>query len=123
MLPADVDQHDRDVVGSASVECLLEQVVRRAAGGDAELHRLEDASLVDHSGEPVGAEQPPVAGLRVHDEHVELGVGIHVAEHPHEDRAPRVVARLLGVIRPESTRRCTKVWSAVIWVSASSRYR
>jgi hypothetical protein len=77
--------------------------------------------VVDDAGEAVGAEQPAVAGLGRHDERVDLGVGIHVAEHAHEHGAARVVARLFGVMRPESTSRCTNVWSVVIWVSASSR--
>ena len=96
MLPADVDQHDRDVVGGAAVESLLEQVVGGAPRGHADAHRLEDVGLVDDAGETVGAEQPAVARLRVHDEHVELGIGVHVAEHAHEHRAARVVAGLLG---------------------------
>ena len=95
MLPADVDEDDRDVVGRAAVERLLEQVVGGASGREAERERLRRVRVVDDTREPVRAEQPPVAGLRRHDERVELGVGVHVAEHAHEHRAPRVVPRLL----------------------------
>lgn len=95
MLPAHVDEDDRDVVGRAAVESLLEEVVGSAAGREAELHGLEDVRFVDHAREAVGAEQPPVAWLRVHHEHVELGIGVHVAEHAHEHGTAGVVARLL----------------------------
>ena len=94
MLPADVHEHDGDVVGGAAVEGLLEQVVCRAAGGEIETHRLEDVCVVDDAGESVGAEQPAVAGERRHHEEVELRVVVHVAEHAHEHRAAGVEARL-----------------------------
>ncbi|MNI92619.1 hypothetical protein D3C73_1504370 [compost metagenome] len=32
----------------------------------------------------------------MHDEHVELGIGVHVAEHAHQHRTARVIARFLG---------------------------
>ncbi len=65
-------------------------------GASAERERLAGVRVVDDAREPVRAQQPPVARLGRHDERVELGVGIHVAEHPHEHGAARVVARLLG---------------------------
>ena len=96
MRAADVGDDDRDVVGSAAVEGLLEQDVGGAARGESLAERLRGVGVVDDAGEAVRAEQPPVARLRRHDERVELGVRIHVAEHPHEDGPARVVARLFG---------------------------
>ena len=47
MLSADVDEDDRDVVGGAAVEGLLEQVVGGATRGEAQRQRLGRVRVVD----------------------------------------------------------------------------
>ena len=94
MLSADVDEDDRDVVGRTAVQRLLRADCRPCVQEHALGQHLGHVRLVDDTGQPVRAQQPAVARLGRHDERVDLGVGVHVAEHPHEDRAPRVVPRL-----------------------------
>ncbi|MDF2920919.1 MAG: hypothetical protein K0S70_5137 [Microbacterium sp.] len=95
VLASDVDDDDRDVIGRTAVEGLLEEAVGRAARSPALPERLRGVGVVDDARQSVGAQQPPVAGLRGHDERVDLGIGVHVAEHTHEHRAARVVASFL----------------------------
>ena len=66
------------------------------AGRQLLAHGLGDVRLVGDAGHAVGAEHPPVAGTGRHDERVDLGVRVHIAEHAHQNRSARVEPRLLG---------------------------
>ena len=90
----DVDEHDGHVVGRALVEALLDQPLGRLLGAG---HRREDVLHLlvgDIAREPVGADQPAVAGRGVEDGGVDLGCRIHVAEHAHEHGAAGMHGRL-----------------------------
>ena len=57
MLAADVHQDDGDVVGSPGIQCLLQQVVGRASGREAESEGLRGVRVVDHARAKVPAER------------------------------------------------------------------
>jgi len=89
----DVDEDDGDVVGGALVETLLDQAVRGGLGaGDRRKHR-GDLVLGDVAAQAVGADDPAIAGLGLHDGRIDLGRRIDVTEHPHENRAPGMHGR------------------------------
>ena len=123
MLPADVDEDDGDVVGSAGIQCLLEEIVCGASRCEAQRHRLGRVRVVDDPQRP-----------SEHSSHRSPGcVGMmKVSSSGSASMSPSTRISTdrrgwnrasSGVMRPESTRRCTNVWSVVIWVRASSRNR
>ncbi|MPN04071.1 hypothetical protein SDC9_151307 [bioreactor metagenome] len=87
--------HDQgDVVEAATLVCSLGQRaddrVQRLVGGQ----QLEDDIVIDHSAQPVGAEEHPVAEFGVHQ--LEIG-SVHrlPVEHLEQQRAVRMLGRLV----------------------------
>src|SRR3954469_11069674 len=77
----DVGDDHRDVVGAAAAQGELDQPVRGGLGVGV-LERLGDRLLADHAGEPVGAEQVPVAGAGV--AHGEVGLDVLTVERAQQ---------------------------------------
>ena len=92
---ADVQDHGRDVVGGAGVQALLEEPVRHLLRPVLRGEGVLEVVVLDDAAQPVRADQPAVARLRLQDPGVDLGGGVHVAEHAHQHGAARVDHRLL----------------------------
>ncbi len=92
----DVDEHHGDVVGSAVVEALLHEAVRRSLGGSDRVEDRLHFVVADVAAESIRAEQPAVAGLGLDHGGVDLGGGVDVAEDAHQHGAARVDRGLLG---------------------------
>ena len=109
---ADVDDDDGDVVGRAAVEALLDEAVGDLLGAGVGRQICEDLVERHDAREPVGAEQPPVAGARVERSSVSISgeASTSPSTRMSTERRGCTVASS-AVMRPLSTRRCTKVWS------------
>ncbi|GAB3983390.1 hypothetical protein GCM10027615_68400 [Plantactinospora veratri] len=94
----DVRDHDGDVVRSAGPQGEVDQALRAAGRVGVAEQRLGEAVRAHHVGEPVAAEQPPVAGLRHHGG---VGGGDGLALEGPGDHGPAGVAvRLLRADHP-----------------------
>lgn len=85
----DVGHDDRDVVGAAAAQRQLDQLLhgllRALVAGEGVLHRL----MGDDPGQPVGADQVPVAGADLTDGEVRLDM-VATAQRAHQQGALRV---------------------------------
>ncbi len=91
----DVGDHDRHVVPAAGAQGQLDEALRAGVDVGDLVQGARDGLAADEPREPVGAEQPAVAGARLADGQVGRDVDVEVAEHPHDDRPLRVVLGLL----------------------------
>lgn len=87
------NNHDGDVVGGTLVQALGNEFVAgkfRIINGE---QRLCNIALRDITAQTIRAQQPLITWLSIHDVRVNVGLGVHISEHPHQDTPSGVNGR------------------------------